>query len=115
MEEVSIFFNSECQKCNSVMEILKQKQIQAKVINYLDGNITEEALRNVLDKLKIPAEKLVRKTESVYKENFDDKEMTEKDYIQAMLKYPILIQRPIIVKGNQAIIGRPPEHVLDIL
>ncbi|MBS1760110.1 MAG: arsenate reductase (glutaredoxin) [Bacteroidetes bacterium] len=115
MEEVSIFFNSECQKCNSVMEILKQKKIQAKVINYLDGNITEEDIKTVLAKLKISAEKLVRKTEHVFKENFADKKMTDEDYIQAMLKYPILIQRPIIVKGNQAIIGRPPEYVLDIL
>ncbi len=115
MEEVSIYFNSRCKKCQSVMEILKKKQIEAKVVNYLEGTVTEKELKHVIKLLGIPAEQLVRKNESVFKEKFAEKKMTEEQWIKAMLKYPILIQRPIIIKGKKAVIGRPAEQVFDIL
>lgn len=115
MEKVSIYFNSRCKKCQSVMEILKKKQIEAKVVNYLEGTVTEQELKHVIKLLGISAEQLVRKNESVYKENFSGKNLTEEQWVKAMLEHPILIQRPIIIKGKKAVIGRPAEQVFDIL
>lgn len=97
------------------MEILQKKKIKAEVINYLEGTVTEDELKKVISLLGIPAEELIRKNELVYKEKFYGKKMTEEKWIKAMLKYPILIQRPIIIKGKKAVIGRPAERVLDIL
>lgn len=97
------------------MDILQKKKIKAEVINYLEGTVTEEELRKVISLLGIPAEELIRKSEPVYKEKFNGKKMTEDKWIKAMLKYPILIQRPIIIKGKKAVIGRPAERLLDIL
>lgn len=97
------------------MEILKKKQIEAKVVNYLEGTVTEQELKHVIKLLGISAEQLVRKNESVYKENFSGKNLTEEQWVKAMLEHPILIQRPIIIKGKKAVIGRPAEQVFDIL
>lgn len=97
------------------MQILREKKIEPKVVNYLEGTVTEKELRQVIQLLGIPAEQLIRKNESVFKEKFSGKKMSEEQWIKAMLKYPILIQRPIVIKGKKAVIGRPEEQVFNIL
>ena len=72
-------------------------------------------MKDIITKLGISAEQLVRKSESIYKENYKGKTLSESQWIKAMLEHPKLIERPIVIEGNKAIIGRPPELVLDIL
>lgn len=84
---------------------------ELKIIDYLKTPPDEKELKAVLKKLGISAWELVRKGETIYKENYKDKELSEAEWIKVMVKNPILIERPIVVHGDKAIIGRPPENV----
>lgn len=85
------------------------------VVEYLAEVPTEKELRDVLKKLGITAQELVRTKEPIYSEKFAGKKMTEEKWIKAMLKYPILIQRPIIIKGDKAVFGRSEEELNRII
>lgn len=111
-KEIQIWHKKTCSKSCEVMNVLKEEGIKPTVFEYIVTPPTEEQIRDILKKLGIPAEELIRKKEPIYKEKFADKKMTEEKWIKAMVKYPILIERPIIIKGNKAIIGRPTEKVI---
>jgi arsenate reductase len=87
----------------------------AEIVLYLENPPTEEELKEILDMLEMEPIQLVRKQESIWKENFKGKLMTAQEVIEAMLQYPKLIERPIVVKGKKAVLGRPPENVLELL
>ncbi|HEU4718151.1 MAG TPA: arsenate reductase (glutaredoxin) [Bacteroidia bacterium] len=110
--KITIWHKNTCAKSCEVMKVLKDEGVKPSVFEYLVTPPTEEQLRDILKKLGIPAEELIRKKEPIYKEKFAGKKMTEEKWIKAMVKYPILIERPIIIKGNKAIIGRPTEKVI---
>ncbi|HET6989890.1 MAG TPA: ArsC/Spx/MgsR family protein [Bacteroidia bacterium] len=114
-EKVLVWHKTTCSKSCEVMNLLKKKKIMPDVFLYSVTPPTEEEIKSVLKKLGIPAEQLIRKKESIFKEKFEGKKMTEEKWIKAMVKYPILIERPIIIKGNKAVIGRPTARVLTIL
>ena len=82
------------------------------VINYLENTPSKTELKELLSLLKIPAEALIRKNEPVFIQHFSKKQLSEDEWIEAMIDYPILIERPIVVHGNQAVIGRPIQQVL---
>ena len=88
---------------------------EVKVINYMKELFTEESLKAVIDLLKIKPIELVRTNEQEWKDNFKGKELSDSEVIKAMVDYPKLIQRPIVVNGNKAVIGRPLEMVETIL
>lgn len=113
--KITVWHKPTCVKSNEVMKALKDEGIQPLVFEYMETPPDEAALKAVLKKLGIPAEELVRKKEKIYKEKFEGKKMTEEKWIKAMVKYPILIERPIVIKGNKAIIGRPTERVWEII
>lgn|SRR5574337_223382 len=112
---LKIWHKSNCSKSCEVMKALKDEGVKPEIFEYLVTPPTEEELRAVLKKLGIPAEELIRKKEPVYKEKFEGKKMTEEKWIKAMVKYPILIERPILIKGNKAIIGRPTERIYEFI
>ena len=85
------------------------------IINYLKDPVSFEELRDILNKLGIPAIDLVRKNEAIWKEKFKNKNLSETELIEAMITYPKLIERPIVVHGDKAVIGRPPEKIKDII
>lgn len=85
------------------------------IINYLKDPVSFEELRDILNKLGIPAIDLVRKNEAIWKEKFKNKNLSETELIEAMITYPKLIERPIVVHGEKAVIGRPPEKIKDII
>ena len=115
-DKVQIFYNPNCSKCRLTMDILNNKGAKATVIEYLNTPPNAEELSNVLNLLSIEPRELMRKHESPYKDNnLDDATLSREQLIQAMIDNPILIERPIIINGNKATIGRPPEKVLDIL
>ncbi|MBX9850491.1 MAG: arsenate reductase (glutaredoxin) [Cytophagaceae bacterium] len=111
----TIYHNPRCRKSRETLELLQHNCKEVQIIDYLKTPPSEKELKSILSKLQLSAEELVRKGEAVYKEKYLDKKMTEDQWIQAMVKNPILIERPIVLAGNKAIIGRPPENVLTLV
>lgn len=97
------------------MAILEESGQDFEVVNYLEVAPNVVELTGIVEKLGIPAQDLVRKTEPVYKEKYKGKVLSETEWILAMVENPILIERPILVSGDKAVIGRPTEKVNDIL
>ena len=115
-EKVRIFFNPKCTKCRLTMDILNDKGLDTTVVEYLNTPPSPTELTEVLNLLGIEPRDLMRKHEKPYKENnLDNTNLSREQLIQAMVEHPILIERPIVIKGKKATIGRPPEKVLDIL
>ncbi len=113
---VRVFHNPKCSKCRLTMGILDDKGVDTTVIEYLKTPPGSEELEQILDMLGLEPRDLMRKHEAPYKEqNLANPELSREQLIQAMIDNPILIERPIIINGNKATIGRPPEKVLDIL
>lgn len=112
---MKIYHNKMCSKSRNSYTLLKEKGLEFETIEYLKNPLTEKELTELLTKLNIPAEDLVRKGEADYIKNFKGKNLSESEWINAMVKFPKLIERPIIVKGNKAVIGRPIEKVIELL
>ncbi len=115
MEKIIILHNSRCGKSRDSLKILDEKGVDYEVVEYLKNIPNAKELKNIIKKLKIKPEALLRKGESIYKENFKDKKFSDDEWIEIMVKNPILIERPIIISGEKAVIGRPPEKVLEII
>jgi arsenate reductase len=112
---ITIYHNPRCGKSRSALTLLEEKGVRPHIVEYLKTPPTKEELRSILKKLGMGPEQLVRKGENVYKEKFAGKQMTDEQWLEALAKNPILIERPIVVKGDRAVIGRPPENVLELL
>lgn len=112
---ITIYHNPKCTKSREglcELEDLKQDFIIRK---YLDEPFTKQELKDVIQKLGIKPIELVRTKEAIWKEQFKGKELTNEEIIEAMLENPKLIERPIIVNGNKAVIARPKERIQEIL
>ncbi len=112
---LKIYHNTRCSKSRDVCTILEKKKVKTEVVEYLKTPPTQSEIKALLKMLGMKAEEIIRKGEPIYKEKFASKKLTEAQWIKALSENPILIERPIIVKGNKAIIGRPPEKVLEFL
>ncbi|MCR9142403.1 MAG: arsenate reductase (glutaredoxin) [bacterium] len=112
---MKIYHNPRCSKSRATLELLRNKDQDPEVIEYLKKPPTPEELRDIIKKLGVSAEAIVRKGEDVYKNKFEGKAMDEDAWIKALIANPILIERPIVVSGKQAAIGRPPKNVLHLL
>lgn len=113
---VTIYHNPRCSKSRQALAILQEKNIEIEIIEYLKTPPNQATLKKLLSRLGIPARRLLRKGEPIYKESMlDNTELPETDIIKAMVKHPILIERPIVISNDKAVIGRPPENVLRVL
>jgi len=112
---MKIYHNPRCRKSRETLAILRDTDQKIEVIQYLIKPLSASEIKTMLKKLDMPAEKLIRKSEKIYKEEYKGKDLTEEQWIKAMAKYPILMERPIVIKGRKAVIGRPPENVNDLL
>ncbi|MGB0390650.1 MAG: arsenate reductase (glutaredoxin) [Salibacteraceae bacterium] len=110
-----IYHNPRCSKSRQTLQIMKDNSMSFEVVEYLKEIPSKEELSQLLIELNIPAENLIRKGEAAYKENFKGKDLSQEEWIDAMIAYPKLIERPIVTNGKQAIIGRPPEKVLELI
>ncbi len=97
------------------MAILEEKGIKPEIILYLQDTPSREELSAVLEKLGMQASQIVRKSEQVYKDNFKGKELSEDEWLDALVQYPKLMERPIVIRDDRAVLGRPPENVLDLI
>ncbi len=114
-EETIIFHNPRCRKSREALKLLQEKNENFKIVYYLDEPPTKKELKNILCLLDIKAFDLVRRGENIFKENFKGKDLSEEEWVNAMVQNPKLIERPIVIKNGKAAIGRPPERILDIL
>jgi arsenate reductase len=113
---VIIYHNPRCSKSRKTLELLEQYQQHPQVIEYLKTPPDAQTLKQILTKLGISARELLRSKEEEYKlAGLADPNLSDDAVIAAMVKYPKLIERPIVVAGNRAILGRPPEKVLDLI
>ncbi|MES2811018.1 MAG: arsenate reductase (glutaredoxin) [Bacteroidota bacterium] len=112
---ITIYHNSRCSKSREGVCFLEDAKVDFQVINYLENTPTVAELKDLLKKLNIPALDLVRKKETIWVEYYKGKELSENEIIQAMVENPKLIERPIIVNGNKAVIARPTEKIKEIL
>jgi arsenate reductase len=112
---ITIYHNPRCSKSREALNILETNHTDYKVIKYFDELLSEKALKGIIKLLKIKPIALVRTNESIWKDNFKNLDLTDKEIIAAMAQYPQLIERPIVINSSKAVIGRPPQKILDIL
>ena len=112
---ITIYHNPRCSKSRACHLLLSDAKKDIEVINYLKTPFSEEKLREVIGFLGIPPLDLIRTNEAIWKEKYKGKKQSDSALIKAMLENPKLIERPIVVNGNKAIIARPPEKVLDFI
>lgn len=113
---VTIYHNPRCSKSRQSLALLEENGIAPQVVQYLDTPPDASTLRDLLGKLGISARQLLRTGEDAYKElNLADTALSEEALLEAMVANPKLIERPIVVKGNKAVLGRPPENVLELI
>ncbi len=113
---IRIFHNPRCSKSRATLTLLQEQGIEPEITLYLESPPDAEELRSILDRLAMNPRELMRKGEAEFKrQGLDDETLTDDELINAMVATPGLIQRPIVLAGDRAAIGRPPESVLDIL
>lgn len=108
---MKVYHNPRCSKSRNAVAYLTEKEESFEIVEYLKEPLTESEIMDLLVKLDMKAVELIRKGEPAFKENFKGKELTENEWVKAMVKYPKLIERPIVVKGNNAIVARPLENI----
>jgi arsenate reductase (glutaredoxin) len=116
MKKIQIWHNPRCTKSRETLELLKKNNVELEIVPYLDEPPSPARLDEVLRMLGLEPRDLMRKKETAYKDlSLDDTRRTRKELIQAMVENPILIERPVVIAGKRAALGRPPERVLEIL
>ena len=115
MEDITIWHNPRCSKSRNALNLLEEKNIDANVVKYLDETPSKDELKDILNKLNMTAQELMRKGEDVYKELDLKNETNEEKLLDAMIENPKLIERPVIIRGNKAVIARPIENLEELL
>jgi arsenate reductase len=113
--EIVLYHNPRCSKSRAALDLLRGKGIEPHIIEYLKTPPDASALRKLIDRLKIRPEDLVRKGEELYKSEFKEKALSDAQWIEVLARHPILIERPIAVRGDRAVLARPPERVLELI
>lgn len=112
---IKIYHNPRCRKSREGLQILEESGQSFEIVKYLDDVPNEQELKKILEYLDMAPINLVRTSESIWKENFKGKTMTDEEIIMAMVTHPKLIERPIVVKNSKAVLGRPPENIKTLL
>lgn len=113
--KVTIYHNPRCSKSRNTLALLQQNGIEPTVVEYLKQPPDRATLKSIVKKLGVQPEQIVRKGEDTYKHNYAGKTLSADQWLEALATHPILIERPIVVKGDRAVIGRPPENVLNLI
>jgi arsenate reductase len=113
--EVTIYHNPRCSKSRQALSLLESKGNKPIVVEYLKNPLTTEQLSQIINELNIKPIDLVRKNESIWKENYIGKELSDDELVEAMISNPKLIERPIVSSSKGTVVGRPPENVLSVL
>jgi arsenate reductase len=112
---LTIYHNPACSKSRETLALIREHGIEPRVIEYLKTPLSVETLRDLVERLKVRPSELVRREEAEFKEHFAGKTLDDEGWLKALAKHPKLMQRPIVVRGEQAVLGRPPANVLQLL
>lgn len=112
---IQIYHNPRCSKSRAGLQLLQEKGLEIEIIDYIKNPISSDELKQVISKLGIKPIELVRTRETIWKENYASKEMSDEEILQSMIKHPRLIERPIVVNNQKAVVGRPTELIETIL
>ncbi len=110
-----IYHNNRCATSRKTLALIEEAGESPEIVEYLKTPPSEAELKDILNKLGMNAEDIIRKKEKLFKEEYKGKELTNAQWIKVLAKNPILIERPIVVKANKAVVGRPPENVNELL
>ena len=113
--KVTIFQNPRCSKSREAMSILKDSTCEIEIVEYLKSTPTKKELKDLLMKLGLKPFDIVRTKEDLFQKKFKNKKFTDAEWLQIIIENPILLERPIVVDGYKAVIGRPIEKVVDLL
>lgn len=108
---ITIYHNPRCRKSRETLALLEAKSDAIEIIKYLETPPSEASLKEIIQKLGITPMELVRKNEAIWKENFKGNDYSDAQLIKILAAHPKLIERPIVIKGDQAVIGRPPSSI----
>jgi arsenate reductase len=112
---IKIYHNPRCSKSRQGLAILEDSSKEFEIVKYLENELGVTQLQAIISKLSIKPIDLVRKNEAIWKSDYKGKSLSDKEIIEAMVKTPKLIERPIVVNKNNAVVGRPPESILNII
>jgi arsenate reductase len=112
---MEFYHNPRCRKSREALALLEERQVKVPIRLYLEESPDTEELEALLKKLGLEPEQVIRRGEAIFKEEYKGKDLDRKGWIKAIAKHPKLLERPIFVKGRKAVIGRPPERVLELL
>ena len=116
MSNFTIYHNPRCSKSRQTLAILKENNIQTKIVLYLENTLSKQQLKVMLQQLNKTPRDILRKSENAYKDRgLADKTLSDENLLEAMIAEPKLIERPIIVSGTKAVLGRPPENVVELI
>lgn len=114
--KLTVYQKPTCSKCRATLSLLKERGVEFEAINYYEVPFTETGLRGLLKKLGLPARDLLRTKEPVARDlGLGQEDLSDEQLLAVMVKHPDLLQRPIVVRGNKAVLGRPPENVEKLL
>lgn len=109
--KITVYHNSRCSKSRCALTFLDDKKVEYDIVEYLKNVPTKDELAKIIEMLGIRPEELIRKGESDFKDNFIGKKLTNNEWIEAMIRFPKLIERPIVIKNNKAVIARPADRI----
>lgn len=112
---IKIYHNPRCRKSREGLAILESNNKKFEIINYINDLPSVKELKQIIELLGIKPIELVRKNEAIWKDKFKGENLSDDELIQVMVQNPKLIERPIVINGNEAVIGRPPEKILEII
>jgi arsenate reductase (glutaredoxin) len=113
--EFTIYHNPRCSKSRETLALLQGKGIEPSIVEYLKTPPSASQLKSIVKQLGIKPEQLVRKGEEIYKSRYANRTLSDAQWFEAMVENPSLIERPIVIRGQRAALGRPPQNVLQLL
>lgn len=116
MSKLTILHNPRCSKSRQTLALLEDNGIEPTIVEYLKGSVTKNTLKTIIKLLDVEPRDIMRKNETEYKDaGLNDESLTKEQQIALMIEYPKVIERPIVFSDDKAIVGRPPENVLELI
>lgn len=114
-DSIRIYYNPRCSKCRETVALVTERGYTTELVEYLLNPPSKEELRDLLSKLNMQPQELLRKGEEVYKLNYSGRSLNDEEWLEVLLAHPVLMERPIVVRGNKAVVARPAEKALTLL
>jgi len=112
---ITIYHNPRCRKSRETLKLIEESGEEFEIVKYLESPPTKDKLRELINKVNLPFEYFIRKNEAIYKDRFKNVDLSEEQWLDLLIENPKLIERPIVEKGDEAVLGRPPENVKQLL